>query len=550
MRRGVYDTFMHQTLATPKTTTSAGGRALLLGLTAAAFFAVTFVLNRSMAMADGHWAWSASLRFLIMLPLLALVLTARRQWPALAAAWRSAPRAWLVWGTVGFVIFYTPLTVAATLAPAWVVAGTWPVTIVAGMLLAPAIYSDHRRAIPRRALISSLAIIVGVLLVQLEQAQSADWRSALTGLGLVLVGAVAYPLGNRKMMLHLEPPAYSGPPVDPFVRLTGMTLGSLPAWLLVSLVGYWAVGWPASSQVLQAGIVALSSGIIATALFFAATDLVRREPVALAGVEATQAAEVPFTLLLEALILGAVWPSLLGWTGLAIIVLGIVWYARMAAVRVLGDVSDGQSAPNRQPSAATRIGGIVVTAVLRKAVFAPTIFMAAVLGISGIGQGHRLAADAAVDLRQPFIGVTACCCGGRTQPAQQGQFDGRRYDMRAEVAQHFGAAPKSLDLLIQRQDFFILSCGRGGAIKAVFGGASGCLTERGRSGCALPRARALRAQPTQDGLLVAAAQTKKQPGVVGQHFTQRKIDRGSMFAGTALACLASAVLLHFLQPNR
>ncbi len=309
---------------------SASGRALLLGLAAAAFFAVTFVLNRSMAVADGHWAWSAALRFLIMLPLLAVVLTARRQWPALRQAWAAAPGAWLLWGMVGFVVFYAPLTFAATLAPAWVVAGTWPVTIVAGMLLAPLIYADHRRAIPRPALISSLTIIVGVVLLQVEQARLADWRSALLGLGLVLISAVAYPLGNRKMMLHLEPPAYAGPPVEPFVRLAGMTLGSLPAWLLVSGYGYSAAGWPAAGQVVQAGIVALSSGIIATALFFAATDLVRRQPVALAGVEATQAAEVPFTLLLEAALLGAVWPSPLGWSGLAVIVLGIVWYARLA----------------------------------------------------------------------------------------------------------------------------------------------------------------------------------------------------------------------------
>lgn len=177
----------------------------------------------------------------------------------------------------------------------------------------------------------SLAIVVGVLLLQVEQASRADWRSTLLGLGLVLVGAIAYPLGNRKMMLHLEPPAYRGAPAPPFVRLAGMTLGSLPAWLLVSLYGYSAAGWPAAGQVAQAGIVALSSGVIATALFFAATDLVRREPVALAGAEATQAAEVPFTLLLEALILGAVWPTPLGWTALVIIVLGILWYARRAA---------------------------------------------------------------------------------------------------------------------------------------------------------------------------------------------------------------------------
>ena len=323
----------------------AATRALLLGVAAAAFFSITFVLNRSMAQANGHWTWTGSLRFFLMLPLLALVLTFRGQWRALGAAWRARPGAWIAWGTVGFVVFYAPLTAAAALAPAWVVAGTWPITIVAGMLLAPLIYADHRRRVPRRALAGSLVIVLGVAMLQAEQARAADWRTAAAGLALVLVGAVAYPLGNRKMMLALERrdtstvPVADGdgdgdagaPGVDPFVRLAGMTLGSIPAWLLVSAYGYGRAGWPPAGQVAQAGVVALSSGIVATWLFFAATDAVRREPVALAGVEATQAAEVPFTLLLEAALLSALWPSPLGMAGLAVIVAGILWYARLTA---------------------------------------------------------------------------------------------------------------------------------------------------------------------------------------------------------------------------
>ncbi|HEX7243886.1 MAG TPA: multidrug resistance efflux transporter family protein [Longimicrobiaceae bacterium] len=311
----------------------AATRALLLGVAAAAFFAVTFVLNRSMAVAHGHWAWSSSLRYYLMLPLLAAVLTLRGQWGALGAAWRVAPRAWVAWGTVGFVVFYVPITAAAGFAPAWVVAGTWPVTIVAGMLLAPLLYDDHRGRVPRRALAGSGVIVLGVLLLQAEQARLADWRTAAAGLLLVLASAVAYPLGNRKMMLVLEERGgESGPSaVDPFVRLTAMTLGSVPAWLLVSAYGWAQAGWPSGSQAAQAGVVAVSSGVVATWLFFAATDRVRREPVALAGVEATQAAEVPFTLLLEAALLGAVWPAPMGMAGLAVIVGGILWYARLTA---------------------------------------------------------------------------------------------------------------------------------------------------------------------------------------------------------------------------
>jgi len=312
----------------PATAAPAATRALLLGIAAAAFFAVTFVLNRSMADAHGHWAWSASLRYYLMLPFLAAMLAVRGEWRALRRALRATPGAWVVWGTVGFVVFYAPLTAAGALAPAWVVAGTWPVTIVAGLLLSPLLYSDHRRRIPYRALLGSLVIVAGVLLLQAEQARAADPATAALGLLLVMIAAVAYPLGNRKMM-HVLESSGSGP-VDPFVRLAGMTLGSLPAWLLVSGFGYAQAGWPPAGQVMQAGVVALCSGIIATWLFFAATDAVGTQPVALAAVEATQAAEVPFALVLEAMLLGAAWPAPLSWLGLAVIVAGIIGYARLA----------------------------------------------------------------------------------------------------------------------------------------------------------------------------------------------------------------------------
>jgi drug/metabolite transporter (DMT)-like permease len=298
---------------------------MLLGVLASAFFAVTFVLNRSMATAGGHWAWSSSLRFFLTAPMLALILTARGRWPEFFAALRAVPGAWLLWGTVGFVVFYAPVTFAADLVPAWVIAGSWPVTIVLGMLQAPLIYRDHRRFIPRRALAGSLVIVAGVALLQVEQARAAAAGTVLLGLALVLVSAAAYPLGNRKMMLVLEE---RGVVLDPLVRLSAMTLGSLPAWLLIGGYGYLSAGWPQAGQFVQAGIIGLSSGIVATIFFFAATDMMQRDPVGLAAVEATQAAEVPFALGLEVLLLGVALPGPIGWVGLAIIILGIVAYAR------------------------------------------------------------------------------------------------------------------------------------------------------------------------------------------------------------------------------
>ena len=49
-------------------------RALVYGVLASFFFAFTFVFNRSMNLSGGDWMWSAALRFLFMLPMLALIL--------------------------------------------------------------------------------------------------------------------------------------------------------------------------------------------------------------------------------------------------------------------------------------------------------------------------------------------------------------------------------------------------------------------------------------------------------------------------------------------
>ncbi|MFD7336727.1 multidrug resistance efflux transporter family protein [Streptomyces violascens] len=87
------------------------------------------------------------------------------------------------------------------------------------------------------------------------------------------------------------------------------------------------VGAPGRDQVVQCLIVALVSGVVATTLFFRATDLVRDRPAALGAVEATQAAEVPFTLAGEALLTGVAAPTPPAWTGLALIVTGLCLHA-------------------------------------------------------------------------------------------------------------------------------------------------------------------------------------------------------------------------------
>ncbi|WP_238652560.1 multidrug resistance efflux transporter family protein [Paenibacillus piscarius] len=305
-------------------------RPILLGICSALFFAVTFVLNRRMELAGGSWAWSASLRYLFTLPLLVAVVAGRGRLKPLLQAMRERPGAWLLWGTVGFGLFYAPICFAAAYAPGWLTAGTWQITIISGSLLAPffgqwiscpsgPVYIKGR--IPLRGLLLSLIILAGVALLQADHARSIAPSQVLLGILPVLIASFAYPLGNRKMM------ALCGDKLDVFQRILGMTLASLPFWLLLALYGLADAGLPSSPQVGQSVIVALSSGIVATVLFFRATDLVRDSMSGLAAVEATQSLEVLFALIGEILLLHSPLPSLLSWIGIAVIIGGMVLHS-------------------------------------------------------------------------------------------------------------------------------------------------------------------------------------------------------------------------------
>lgn len=115
-------------------------KAILVGILASLFFAVTFVLNRAMELSGGSWYWSASLRFIFMVPFLLFIVMMRGKLTPLLKEMRKHPLFWLKWSFVGFVLFYAPITFAAAFGPGWLVAGTWQITIVAGVLLSPFFY--------------------------------------------------------------------------------------------------------------------------------------------------------------------------------------------------------------------------------------------------------------------------------------------------------------------------------------------------------------------------------------------------------------------------
>ena len=290
-------------------------RALWFGILGALFFAFTFIFNRSMNLSGGSWMWSASLRYLFSLPMLAVLVWRKGELTGVLSAIKKAPWTWLIWSTVGFGLFYGPLSLASIYGESWFVVATWQITILAGLLLTPL----FGQRVPGKQLLMTLVILLGIILIQIPYFGSGLGSGVVRASLLILLAAFSYPLGNRKMMVHCKQDQLSTTQ-----RVFGMTLMSTPFWLLLSVFGVVDAGLPSAGQILQSLIVAVFSGVVATLLFFEATNLVKHNHKQLAVVEATQAGEVLFTLLGGCLFLGDRLPSLLGFLGIAIVTIGII----------------------------------------------------------------------------------------------------------------------------------------------------------------------------------------------------------------------------------
>lgn len=290
-------------------------KAFILGVLGSFFFAFNFILIRSMNLGGGYYLWTASLRYLFTLPLMALVLARKDGFAPVFASIRKAPAAWLIWSTVGFGLFYAPLSAASVYGESWFTASIWQFTIVAGVLLTPL----FGKKIPVRNLLCSFVIVLGILLMQYSRIRlgvKANWPMLILTMG---IATFSYPLGNRKMMQLT-----ANDNLTTSQRIFGMTVMSLPFWIVCSIISYFKAGLPAPSQCLQAFLVALLAGVIATILFFHATDLVKDNPKQLAVVEATQSGEVIFTAIMGVLILKDSMPDGYAFLGIVIILIGMI----------------------------------------------------------------------------------------------------------------------------------------------------------------------------------------------------------------------------------
>ena len=316
-------------------------RRVALGILAALFFSSTFVLNRAMSLAGGHWAWTASLRFGYMLFFLVLIIGVTRGRQALVQIWQVYRAHWIFWtlaGSIGFGIFYSLITFSSVYSAGWVVATTWQITILA----TPVVLLFFGRKVPGKGLLFTGLIFIGILLVNIEHAALTSVQSVLYGALPVLGAAFAYPLGNqlvwearrddmpgqsKRRLPHITEPILE----NGFARVLLLTMGSVPFWSVLLLVS--APPPPSTGQLLSTALVALLAGVIATTLFLYARHLCQ-QPYEIAAVDATQSMEVVFSLIGEIVFLKGVLPGVISLAGIALTLLGLGAYIFLQSRKV------------------------------------------------------------------------------------------------------------------------------------------------------------------------------------------------------------------------
>jgi drug/metabolite transporter (DMT)-like permease len=298
-------------------------RLLGLGLLAAALFSVTFVLNRAMSLAGGHWAWSAALRYVDMAILLALWLSVRHGVSRLAAVLRLFRRQlgfWLLAGGIGYGVFYTGICYAANHAPGWIIAATWQVTILA----TPLVLRGFGVRVPLRGVAFAAVIVLGILILNAQRlASGIAFSQVLQGVLPVMIAALAYPIGNQLVNRARHGGEAGAVLADPAAAVLLLTLGALP--FFGGLLLLTTPPPPSGGQLMSTAIIAVVAGGFATTLFLHARNL-SSDAWRIAAVDATQAGEVAFALLGEMLLLGAAAPDLFGVFGLAAVMGGLAGF--------------------------------------------------------------------------------------------------------------------------------------------------------------------------------------------------------------------------------
>ena len=335
------------------------GKMIVWGLIASAFFSTSFVLYQLMSVQGGHWFWSASFRcFFMWLLLSVFILLQNKLNPskllALCKLFASHWRFWCVTGGIGLGT-YGLLAFAADYAEGWVIAATYLFTVVASLV----VLSFFGQSFQKKVIVYSVIVFIGVVLANVGEglrhstSQGTDWHALLLfGALPAFIASFCFPLGNQLIWQAGQPkgvathhtdaiskaannetskllqkvPQVTSPLLsNPLHKVWLMSLGSLPMWLVLGIMVQPPA--PSVSQMTISFLVALMAGVLGTTTFLHARSLAK-QPQQLAAVDATQGSEIIFALLGGMLLLHTPMPSGLSFVGIALVIIGLVLFAK------------------------------------------------------------------------------------------------------------------------------------------------------------------------------------------------------------------------------
>ena len=331
------------------------GKMIVWGLIASAFFSTSFVLYQLMSVQGGHWFWSASFRcFFMWLLLSVFILLQNKLNPskllALCKLFASHWQFWCVTGGIGLGT-YGLLAFAADYAEGWVIAATYLFTVVASLV----VLSFFGQSFQKKVIVYSVIVFIGVVLANVGEglrhstSQGTDWHALLLfGALPAFIASFCFPLGNQLIWQAGQPkgdsthhtnemseltskllqkvPQVTSPLLsNPLHKVWLMSLGSLPMWLALGVMVQPPA--PSVSQMTISFLVALMAGVLGTTTFLHARSLAK-QPQQLAAVDATQGSEIIFALLGGMLLLHTPIPSGLSFVGIALVIIGLVLFAK------------------------------------------------------------------------------------------------------------------------------------------------------------------------------------------------------------------------------
>lgn len=297
---------------------------LFIGLLSSLFFTVTFLINRSISLNGGDWFYSGGLRLIYAIILFTIgfiIFKGLDYFKLIIKEYLNNILFWTLSGTIGFGGFYSLLCYSASFSPAWIVATTWQITIVSSLF----VLTFFGKKLSKKIWFFTIFIFAGIILVNLSHFEISNLKALFLGLIPIVVASFCYPIGNQLVWEEKRKRRDKNKNYEiisnSLVKVFLLVLGSTPFWFILYFLSDPVA--PNLSQYISVAIITIISGILATSLFLYARSQADTSS-KLMLVDSTQSSQVIFALGGEMFFLNTPFPNIIGLTGIAITLIGLI----------------------------------------------------------------------------------------------------------------------------------------------------------------------------------------------------------------------------------